>query len=559
MKRFLFSCVSCLVWLGCLFWGGNAALSQPPELFHAQLHQVPAGETGIDFQHTDGGTGAMYITETVVGGLATLDYDGDGRVDIYFVNGASIEPNAPKQPTNRLYRNLGNWKFEDVTLQAGVGGRECGMGAVVADYDNDGDPDLFVTNYGDNVFYENNGDGTFDETTVQRGLSSGVRFGAGAAFFDMDGDGNLDLYTASYVDFRLQDHRTRTIAGHQFPSGPNDYPPAPDFLYRNLGQGGFKDVSEKSGIAQPVAPGMGVLAADFDGDLDTDILVANDQSPNTLFLNDGKGRFQESGFLAGLAVDIAGRANGNMGLDYADLDGDGMFDVLTTTFQEEMPVLYRAAAEGIFEDATNLARIDRALNNHVNWGCGAVDFDNDADNDIFLACGHFLENLRFIDDRTTVNTPNFLLANDGHGRFVNVSGSAGNGLKLQLSSRGAAFDDLDNDGDVDVVILNANGPPSLLRNDLLTPNRSLQITLIGTQCSRDAVGAVARLTAGGSTQVAVQLAGRGYESGYARRLHFGTRQATQGMLEVQWPSGDRERFKISAPHAWIIQGQSSVP
>lgn len=537
----------------------NNSMAQDPEAFAAQFVSIPPSQAGIDFVHSTGGTGEMYITETVLGGLATFDYDGDGLTDIYFVNGAPVKPGAQSEPaTNRLYRNLGNWQFADVTRQAGVGDAACGMGAVVADYDNDGDPDLFVTNFGENVLYQNNGDGMFSVVTKASGLASGIRFGAGSSLLDIDSDGNLDLYTATYVQFELGQHKTRTIAGHKFPPGPNDYPPAPDFLYRSLGDGTFVDVSQSSGIAQHVAPGMGVIATDFDGDGDVDIWVANDQQPNFLLLNDATGVFEEFGVLAGMAVDLSGKANGNMGADVADLNGDGVPELLTTTYQEEMPVLYLSVDAGIFDDATNLARLDRSLYKHVNWGCGLVDFDHDGDRDAFIACGHFLENLRFIDDRTTVNTQNYLLANDGQGRFANVSRHAGEGLQELASSRGAAFEDFDCDGDIDVVILNAGSAPSLLRNDLVSENPSVQVRLVGIDCNRDAVGAVAILESQLGKQTAFQLAGRGYESAYGRQLHFACPSGS-AKLTVAWPDGSTESFVLdclSGSRHTIIQGCS---
>lgn len=519
--------------------------AQEREPFAAQFVAVPPAQAGIDFVHSTGGKGEMYITETVLGGLATFDYDGDGLIDIYFVNGASIKPGtASRTTTNRLYRNLGNWQFADVTRQAGVGDTSCGMGAVVGDYDNDGDPDLLVTNFGEHVLYQNNGDATFSAVTQASGLASGDRFGAGSAFLDIDSDGNLDLYTASYVEFSVDQHRTRTIAGRKFPPGPNDYPPAKDLLFQSRGDGTFIDISRASGISNFAAPGMGVVAADFDGDGDIDVWVANDQESNFLFLNDSTGQFDEFGVLAGVAVDLSGKANGNMGADVADINSDGLPDLLTTTFQEEMPVIYSNLGMGMFDDATNLSRLDRSLYNHVNWGCGLIDFDHDGDRDAFIACGHFLENLRYIDDRTTVNTQNYLLANDGYGRFSNVSSLAGGGLQVLASSRGAAFEDFDRDGDIDIVILNAEDAPSMLRNDLVSQNQSVHIRLVGIHCNRDAVGAVATLVSELGTQTGIQLAGRGYESAYGRQLHFACPNAN-AKITIAWPGGGvAESFSV---------------
>ncbi len=512
------------------------------ESFPAQFSVVPPDESGVDFVHTNGGAGEMFITETVMGGLATFDYDGDGLVDIYFVNGASILPDGPNS-TNRLYRNIGNWKFVDVTQQAGVGHAGCGMGAVAGDIDNDGDVDLFITNYGENVLYVNNGDGTFHDATTVSGLLTGQRFGAGSAFADIDGDGDLDIYTASYVKFDRADHSVRTIAGHKFPLGPNDFPADRDYLFRNNGDATFTDISAEAGIAERQAPGMGVVSADFDADGDADIWVANDQDANYLLLNDGKGNFEENGVLAGVAFDGFGRSNGNMGAALGDLNGDGQLDLVTTTYQEEMPVVYMSVAPGIFDDETNRRRLVRELYNHVSWGCNLADFDNDGDQDLFFACGHFLENLRFIDDRTTFHTPNYLVANDGTGLLRNVSQVAGPGLQVRQSSRGSAVEDFDNDGDLDIVVVNDNAAPSLLRNSLAARGKSVLIEVAGTKSNRDAIGAIVTLATSDSKQVTARIAGSGYESSYGTRLHFAF-EANEASVVVQWPSGGVENFPV---------------
>ncbi|GAB5406002.1 MAG: CRTAC1 family protein [Aureliella sp.] len=520
-------------------WPTFVAAQEP---FAARFSVVEPEAAGIDFVHTNGGMGEMFITETVMGGLATFDYDGDGLIDVYFVNGASIQPGVPAA-TNRLYRNLGNWQFVDVTEQAGVGHAGCGMGAVAGDIDNDGDVDLFITNYGENVLYRNDGDGTFHDVTAESKLETGLRFGAGSSLTDIDGDGDLDLYTASYVQFKQADHFTRTINGHEFPPGPNDFPPERDYLFRNNADGTFTDISTQAGIAKLAAPGMGVVSADFDADGDADIWVANDQQLNYLLLNDGKGNFEDQGLLAGLAFDLSGRANGNMGGTISDLDGDGQLDLITTTYQEEMPVVYLSVAPGIFEDATNRIRLDRKLYNHVSWGCNLADFDNDGDQDLFLACGHFLTNLRFIDDRTTFNTPNYLIANDGGGRLRDVSQSAGPGLAVRQSSRGSVAEDLDNDGDLDLIVLNDNAAPSLLRNEIGRTARSVLIKLVGTQANREGVGARIVVGTRSQEQTAVLIAGSSYESCYGSRLHFAL-DADQATVVVYWPNAAAETFDV---------------
>ncbi len=375
-----------------------------------------------------------------------------------------------------------------MTAHAGVAKPIYGMGVVAADYDEDGDVDLYVSNFGQNILYRNNGDGTFSEATQACGLTMRDKVGAGCAFLDMDRDGDLDLYVGSYVEFSLDKHKPKMIGKHAFHPGPTDYPPSPDTLFRNNGDGTFSDVTAAAGIDKQVSYSMGLVAFDIDEDGDTDIFVGNDQRPNTLWINDGTGKFEDQAVLAGVAVDRTGKPNGNMGVEIGDVNGDGLIDIFTTTYQDEMPVLYLNVGAGQFLDQTNVLQIDRRLLPHVKWGCGLVDFDNDGDLDMYIACGHFMDNIQYIDDRTAVKVRDFVLENRG-GKFVNVTSQVGSGLNIVQSSRGAAFDDFDNDGDIDVVVLNTNARPSILRNDSRSSSRSLALKLIGTGDNRAAVGA----------------------------------------------------------------------
>ena len=514
---------------------------------------------GIDFVHTDGSSGKHYIVESVVCGLALLDFDNDGWIDIYFLNGAPLQgTSVAKSPTNVLYRNNGDFTFTDVTDAAGVGDLGYGLGVVAGDYDQDGDWDLYVSNFGQNVLYVNNGDGTFRNATHEAMLTMPDKFGAGCSFVDIDGDGDLDLYAASYVQFTYDKHITRMIGKHQFHPGPTDYPASHDTLFRNEGDGTFTDISLLSGIGKIATTSMGVLAFDVDDDGDSDIVVVNDQLPNSLLINDGHGVFSDEGIPSGIAFDRTGKANGNMGIDCADLDGDGLVDLFTTTYQDEMPVLYKNLGNGLFLDVTNLARIDNSLFPHVSWGCGLVDFDNDADKDIFIACGHFMDNIQYIDDRTAVKVRNYLLQNDGKGRFTNITKVSGTGLAIVESSRGAAFDDLDNDGDIDVVVVNANGRPSILRNDSPTKNNWVEIQLIGTSSNRMGIGAKVSVVSEDRTQVAYVIAGRGYQSHYGTKLHFGLGAKNLQSVRVRWGSGKTEEFEGSVFNSslTLIEGQS---
>ena len=502
-------------------------------------------QSGIAFRHTDGSSGRRYIVETVTGGLALFDYDGDGDQDIYFLNGAPLRGTEfDRPPTNALYRNEGDWNFTDVTAQAGVGDTGFGLGVAVADYDNDGWLDLYVNNYGPNVLYHNNGDGTFSDATGIAGVADGNKVGAGACFFDMDGDGDLDLYSANYVKFTYETHVARTLDGIPEYSGPKDYPPEPDTLFRNNGDGTFVDVSAPSGIGRYAGTGMGTVAADYDNDGDTDIFVLNDVAGNFLFQNDGTGNFEEVALMAGVAYNLHGHELGSMGAECGDYDNDGRLDFFMTSYAGQLPVLYRNLGDGFFEDATLVAGAGAGTLPHVNWGAGIVDFDNDGDRDLFIANGHLQDNIELRDDTMSYEARNTLLANDGHGRFVDVSASSGDGLLPKRSSRGAAFDDLDGDGDVDVVVLNSRRESTILRNDTRNENHWIGVRLIGIGANRDGVGARVTVVAGDLRQVAEVHSGRGYQSHYGMRLHFGLGNRRQvDRIDVRWVGGGKDSVR----------------
>ena len=503
-----------------------------------QLHDV-TGQTGITFQHTDGSSGRYYIVEAMSAGLALFDYDNDGDIDIYFLNGAARPGTKPKKrPRNALYRNDGGWKFTEVTRQAGVGDPGHGLGVTVGDYDNDGDQDLYVNNFGPNVLYRNNGDGTFHNVTLQAGVENGNRVGAGTCFLDMEGDGDLDLFVANYVEFTYDKHVARTKQGYPIYGTPADYSPDPDTLFRNNGDGTFSDVSVTAGIAAHAAPGMGTVCADYDGDGDTDIFVANDGVANFLYQNNGAGQFQEVGLLSGFAYDMNGGVHASMGVDAGDFDNDGRLDIHVTSFQLELATLYQNVGGALLEDVTNRTAAGLGTRSPVSWGNGFADFDNDGDRDIFIACGHLYDNLHHFDETTTYHTPNLLLENLGNGKFLNVSDQCGDGMAAKRSSRGAGFDDLDNDGDIDVVILNSRRQPTLLRNDSDTGNHWIELVLVGTKSNRDGIGARVEVVADDSFQVDEVHSGRGYQGHHATRLHFGLGKHTRvDRIRVRWIGG----------------------
>ena len=315
------------------------------------LFRDATAQTGIAFRHTDGGSGRHYMAETVASGLATFDYDGDGRIDIYFLNGRPLRGNPSKETAkNALYRNAGGFQFVDVTDKAGVGDAGYGLGVAVGDYDNDGHPDVYCDNFGPNVLFRNNGDGTFTDVTARAGVARGPFLGAGANFLDIDGDGYLDLFVSNYVDFTYENHRTATIRGRSNYAGPRDYSPQPNHLYRNNRDGTFTDISAESGIAAHAGAGMGTVCLDYDNDGRTDIFVCNDQRWDFLFHNEGDGKFKEVGLAAGVACNFAGVPTSSMGADAGDYDNDGRLDLVVTDYFSEMSVLHHNLGDGLFED-----------------------------------------------------------------------------------------------------------------------------------------------------------------------------------------------------------------
>lgn len=496
-------------------------------------------DSGVTFVHDDGSSGQRYVVETITAGLALFDYDGDGWTDIYFLNGALLrgaEGRSP--PRNALFRNEGGFFFRDVTLEAGVGDTGYGLGVAVADYNNDGLPDLYLNNYGPNVLYVNNGDGSFSDVTQRADVGAGSVVGAGASFFDADGDGLLDLYVANYVDFTYDNHLTHKNKGYEEYAGPRAFRGVPDVLYHNNGDGTFSNVSEEAGIVKDVGTGMGIVASDYDRDGDTDVFVLNDVSGNFLFINDGAGHFSEEGVLNGAAYNMYGLELGSMGIDCGDYDNDGWLDFLMTSYQGELPVLYRNLGDGSFDDVTTATGVGEGSAPYVNWGVGMIDLDNDGDLDVFIANGHLQDVVDSYDDSTAYEVHNLVLMNDGKGKFINVSDVCGNGVTMKRSSRGAVFDDLDNDGDIDAVVLNARRSPTVIRNDAENDHHWLRVNLRGLQTNRDGIGSQVEVSSGSLKRVAEVHSGRSYQSHYGLQLHFGLGEKKKvDQIRVRWLSG----------------------
>jgi hypothetical protein len=470
-------------------------------------------------------------------GLALFDYDSDGDVDIYFLNGAPMPGTKLNAvPRNALYRNDGNWKFTDVTDKAGVGDAGHGMGVAVGDYDNDGDPDIYVNNFGPNVLYRNNGDGTFADVTQQADVQNGHRVGAGVSFLDVDRDGDLDLFVGNYIKFSFEKHVARTKLGLPYYGSPLDYQRETNTLYRNNGDGTFTDASIESGIARHPGYCMGLVCSDYDRDGDQDILVGNDTIANFLFQNDGTGKFAEVGLLSGFAYDGSGNPQGTMGVDCADFDNDGQFDVHVTTYQNELATLYKNLG-GFFEDVTTRTGAGLGTLAPVKWGNALVDLDNDGDRDLYIACGYINDNIDKTTNITALLGKDRLLANSGNGKFIDVTDHSGDGMRVELSGRGAGFDDLDNDGDLDVVVLNSRAKPTLLRNDSPNKHHWVDLHLRGESNNRDAVGVRVEVVTGDLTQVDEVRSGRGYQSHFGTRLHFGLAGHDRiDKIRVHWPA-----------------------
>ncbi len=525
----------------CLALQAVAQAPLPPNLI--RLTDVTE-KSGISFKHDSGGSGQAYIVEGVAAGSATFDYNNDGLIDIFFLNGRSLKGSNPNpQLRNALYRNDGNLTFTDVTVEAGLVDSGYGLGVVAADYDGDGDVDLYLNNYGPNVLYRNNGDRTFTDVTLEAGVANGNKVGAGSSFFDADGDGDLDLFVGNYIDFTYENHVEILREGIRYSAGPQYYRPVPDTFYRNEGNGKFVDATVQSNIGSIAGPTMGLVSADFDDDGDMDVFVCNDGEPNFLWINDGKGRFEESGLLMGVALDFDGHENANMGVDIGDYDQDGLVDLFTTNYQAEIPVMRRNLGGGLFEDTTAKCRIPNSLFPHVTWGTGFVDFDRDGDLDIYIACGHF-DPVELVDDSTSQKVRNVLLENVGR-KYRDVTSTSGDGMAIVESSRAACFDDLDNDGDVDVVVLNANARPSIVRNDTVSPHSWCQIELRQPGPNTQAIGAKVFVKYNKQQQRFDTTAGRGYQSHFGSRISVGI---PSGILDataiVHWPDGIQQEFEL---------------
>jgi hypothetical protein len=506
-----------------------------------------AARSGITFRHDNAASPEKYLIETMGSGCGWIDYDQNGLLDLYLVNGAATRVYTPKQPlSSALYRNNGDGTFTDVTAHAGVGAAGLfGMGVTVGDYDNDGYPDLFVLGYGRCILYHNNGDGTFTDVTVHAGVENSGRWGSSAAWFDYDNDGKLDLIIANYVDWSPE---RNFYCGDRGPGmrsycHPDDFHGQPPTLYHNNGDGTFTDVSKASGVGLKGGNGLGVVTFDYDNDGWQDIFIANDHMPNFLFHNNRDGTFHEVGYQAGVAVSADGQFEAGMGTDAADTTGNGRLDLIVGHLDMQLARLYQNLGDQTFEDVTLRSKIAYATYHISTFGARFMDYDNDGARDLFLANGHVLDNAELYRADTKYAEPKMMFRNNGRGIFENVSGQLGADFQLPRVSRGAAIGDFDNDGDLDILVNNCGQPPQLLRNDGGNANHWLEIFLIGTKSNRDGVGARVKVSAGDLVLYDQRKGGMSYQSAQDPRLHFGLgQQAAVDSIEITWPSGVMTRL-----------------
>jgi hypothetical protein len=498
---------------------------------------------GLTFVHYNGATEEKYVVECMGSGGGFFDYDSDGDLDIYLLNGAPLPGSVASDPppANKLYRNDGDGKFIDVTAASGVGDTGYGMGLTAADIDNDGDVDLYVTNFGPNVFYRNNGDGTFTDITEQTGTVS-PDWSASAAFGDYDADGFLDLFVTNYVDFSLDNHKfcgnlAKNIKAY---CHPDVYNAVPSLLFKNNGDVTFSDVTREAGIWQTEdGKGLGVVWGDYDNDGDADIYVANDSMTNFLYQNDGDGKFTDMTLLAGVGYSEDGQAMAGMGTDMADYDADGWLDVVVTNLDFEYNSIYRGDSSGVFTDVSYNSGLAEPSINYVGFGTFFFDFDNDSWQDIFVANGHIVDNIELFNSVSTYAQPNFVLKNKGDGSLVESSSELGDAVIAETVARGAAPGDIDGDGDEDVLVTQCGRTAQLLRNDGGNGNSWIALRLVGRRSNRDAVGARVTVRLGEKTFMKEVKTGVSYLSQRSFVLLFGLggADAAEGVA-VRWPSGE---------------------
>ena len=511
----------------------------------------------LDFQHESSATTQKYLLETMGGGAALIDFDGDGRLDVFFTNGARLRDPMPagaapdkSEPKywNRLFRQNSDGTFADVTEKAGVSGAASNaysMGVATGDFDNDGDPDLYVTGYPSNLLYRNDGDGTFTDVTTRAGVRGGG-WSASAGFFDYDKDGHLDLFVTRYLDWSFEKN---TYCGEKPPGRraychPDNFGGTTNLLFHNNGNGTFTEVSQKAGVANPKGKGLGVAFADFDLDGWTDVYVANDSVQCFLYRNKRDGSFEDVSLISGAGFNDDGKTFAGMGVDFADYDNDGRPDIIVTDLSNEMYVLFRNEGDGNFSDVKTKSGIAQATLLHSGWGVRFVDVDNDGWRDLFVAQGHVMDTIEHTAPNLRYMQPPLLLHNQ-RGRFTPAGERAGKAFAQPRAGRGAAFGDIDNDGDLDVVVANCGQRAYVLKNDSGNRSRWLGLRLVGTRSNKDGIGARVNVTgSSGLRQMFEVYTASSYLSSSDKRIVAGLGQDdTAKLVEITWPSGATQRLE----------------
>lgn len=507
--------------------------------------------TGIRFRYLSSHTSKKYLPETMGSGVALFDYDNDGRLDAFFVNGAPLSDPTPKgtipqksgtQYWNRLYHQKPDGTFEDVTEKAGLQGAGYGMGVAVGDYDNDGFEDLYVTAYGGNKLYHNNGDGTFMDVTQKAGVAGGG-WSTSAAWVDLDADGFLDLVVLRYLDWDFDDiwcgeHKP----GYRAYCHPDIFKPVSPLVYHNNGDGTFTEVAAKIGLAKP-GKGLGIALADYDGDGHIDLFVANDSMPEFLYHNKGNGRFEEVGLPSEVAVDIDGRTYAGMGVDFADYQNNGKPGLIVTDLANQRYALYENQGDGSFAYASTTSGVSQITLAHSGWGVRFLDYDNDGWKDLLVAQGHDLDTIELTSPGFHYREPMLLLRNTGK-KFVDVSADSGAVFHESWAARGLATGDLDNDGRVDAVVTTNDGPAYVLHNETPTSNHWILLKLVGHKSNRDAIGAIVKIVTATGSQFATVTSASSYLSASDKRVHFGLGgDRVIREIEIRWPSGILQKLR----------------
>jgi hypothetical protein len=521
----------------------SAAAAAPPDPGFRLVDVTAAA--GLDFHHNSGAFGQKYLPETLGPGCAFFDYDGDGWLDILIVNGADWPGRKPQHSTLKLYRNNRNGTFTDVTGPAGLAVEMYGMGVAIADYNNDGFPDLLITAVGQNRLFQNTGRGHFVDVTANAGLAGRSAFSTSALWFDYDRDGLLDLLVCNYVKWSPEHDVFCSVDGkHKSYCTPEAYHGSTCWLFRNRGNGTFEDVTAKSGIFDTTSKSLGVALLDYDHDGWPDLLIANDTQPNKLYRNRRDGTFEDVAVRAGVAFSEDGKARAGMGVDVADFDNSGAPGIAITNFDNEMMALYRPTGSGAYSDIAVKAGVGQASRESLGFGCAFLDANLDGHLDLLAVNGHIDETVRHIRSNAGYAQPPHLFLNDGKGNFRDAASAAGAGFAAPKVARGLALGDYDRDGDVDILITTNNGPAYLYRNDVAPGNRSLHVKPMGTKSNRDAIGAVVRVWTPDGAQSRMVKTGSSYLSQSEIALTFGLGKRDRAdRIVVEWPSGATQEFK----------------